>query len=204
MPIDAVVFGGPGDPLRHRGLGTILRRLRTSAHLETIVLSDGVLLEDREVRREIGEAGWVVVWLPAAEDRSEIPADLERREAWDRHVEGAAALRRETPTRVALELPIRPGVNDGETSLAAWRRSVERVRPHRVFVIPAPGVGAEESAAALERARAAVHPQAGAFLDDGTLVERRRFPEPVEPAEPVEPVEPDDPDDPDESVAQES
>jgi hypothetical protein len=184
MPIEAVVFGGAGDPLRHRGIGTILRRLRATTHLETIVLADGVLLGDREVRREAGEAGWVVVWLPALEDRAEAPGNPERRDVWERHVEGAAALRRETPARVALELPVRPGFNDGEASLAAWRRSVERVRPERVFVVPAPGVEPDEAAEPLERTRLAVHPKAGAFLDDGTLVERRSFPEGGEP-EPV-------------------
>ncbi len=175
MAVDAVVFGGPGDPLRHRGIGTVLRRVRTSAHLETVILSDGLLLADRDVRREVGEAGLVVAWMPALEDSSEKPSGLARSDAWERHAEGIAALHRETPTRIALELPIRPGVNDGAESLAAWRRGIERVRPDRVFLVPAPGVPEDAVAATLDLMRAKVHPRAGAFLSDGTIVDQRVF-----------------------------
>ena len=65
---DAVVFGGAGDPLRHRGIGSILRALRTRAHVTTVVLTDGRLLADRDVRREAAEAALLVVWLPSVED----------------------------------------------------------------------------------------------------------------------------------------
>ncbi len=176
VSVEAVVLGGAGDPLRHRGIGTILRRIRTSAHLETVVLTDGRMLADREVRRDAGEAGQVVAWLPALVDPVEETSGIARRDAWERHVEGIASLRRETPTRVALEMPVRPGQNDVPETLDAWSRSVERIRPHRVFVISSPEAATDEPAVALERVKAAVHPEAGAFLDDGTIVEQRVFP----------------------------
>ena len=173
LSVDAIVLGGAGEPLRHEGVGLILRRLRSSSHLKTVVLTNGVLLGDRDVRREAGEADTVVAWLPALDDRSAGGESMERREAHERHLEGIVALRRETPTHVALEIPVRPGENDGEVSLEVWRRAVERVRPHRVFVVA--GAGGDESrlAESLERARAAIHPEAGAFLDDGSLLDRR-------------------------------
>ncbi len=176
MAVDAVVFGGPGDPLRHRGIGTVLRRVRKAAHLETVVLSDGLLLADRDVRRELGEAGLVVAWLPALDDSHEKSSGLARRDAWERHVEAIASLHRETHARIGLELPVRPGMNDGAGSLEAWRRGIERVRPDRVFLVPAPGVSEEDVAPTLDRVRVEVHPAAGAFLSDGTVVDQRIFP----------------------------
>jgi wyosine [tRNA(Phe)-imidazoG37] synthetase (radical SAM superfamily) len=173
--VDAVVFGGPGDPLRHRSLGPVLRRLRTSAHVTTVVLTDGILLRDRDTRREAGEAGIIAAWLPALEDSAEDPRGLERREAFEVHVEGVASLRRETPTGVALELPVHPGRNDTRASVEAWARCVRRIRPDRVFVIPAPDAAEEGLPDALERVRQAVHASAGAFLDDSTIVDRRDF-----------------------------
>lgn len=170
--VDAVVFGGAGEPLRHAGIGTILRKIRTASHLSTVVLTNGVLLGDREVRRDAAEAETVVAWLPALRDRSSTVEPAARADAWERHVEGIASLRRESRVRIALEMPVRPGVNDGEESRHAWRRAAERVRPERVFVVLDPRAE-EEAPEALEAIRVAIHPRAGAYLPDGTIVDQR-------------------------------
>ena len=72
-----------------------------------------------------------------------IPRDrvvrLERRNRFEQHVEGISSLRRETPTHIALELPVQPGETDTSESIEAWRRAVERIRADRVLVVPAPG-----------------------------------------------------------------
>lgn len=173
VSVDAVVLGGPGDPLRHAGIGTLLRRLRSASHVPTILLTDGVLLRDRDARRDAAEAGHVVVWLPARVDRADDRDPRERADAFERHVEGIATLGREAQVGIALELPVVPGSNDGPDSQAAWKRSAERARAERVFVMPAPNVSEGELGPALEAARLAIHPRAGAFLPDDTPVDVR-------------------------------
>ncbi|MGQ0723366.1 MAG: hypothetical protein ACT4PE_17600 [Candidatus Eiseniibacteriota bacterium] len=172
--VEAVVLGGSGDPLLHESIGQILRRIRKSAHLATIVLTGGDPLGDRDVRREAGEADTVVAWLPALVDKRAEGTPYARADAWERHVEGIASLRRETPARLLLEIPIHPGQNDGPESRAAWVRAVERLRPERVFVVPDPN-GGEPVPDVLERFRREIHPGAGAFLPDGSLVDVRCF-----------------------------
>ena len=178
--VDAIVLGGAGEPLRHRGIGALLRRLRAQSHLGAVVLTTGVLLRDRDVRRESAEAGLVVVWMPALEDRSEPGDDFARREAFERQVEAVASLRRETSASVALEIPVRPGLNDGPASRDAWLAALDRIRPERIFLVPAPGVTSADLPAALEKLRTAFPRQAGAYLDDGTIVDRRCFCETTE------------------------
>jgi hypothetical protein len=173
VSVDAVVLGGPGDPLRHRGAGTLLRRLRTASHVPTIVLTDGALLRDRDARRDAAEASQIVAWLPARVDRADDRAPRLRQEAFEEQVEAIATLGRESQVGIALELPLVPGETDGAESLAAWKRAAARVRADRAFVIPAPGIVGPDVAAALEAARTAIHPGAGAFLPDGTPVDRR-------------------------------
>jgi wyosine [tRNA(Phe)-imidazoG37] synthetase (radical SAM superfamily) len=173
--VDAVVFGGAGDPLRHRAIGGILRNLRAKTHVATVVLTDGALLRDRDARRDAGEAETVMAWLPSIvsggqDDRT---TRLGRRERFERHVEGIASLRRETPTHVSLELPVLPGVTDVAESIEAWRRAADRTRANRILVVPAPGAEGEGLANALERVRAAMPRRAGAFLPDGTPVDVR-------------------------------
>jgi pyruvate-formate lyase-activating enzyme len=177
---DAVVLGGPGDPLRHGGAGTLLRKLRTASHVPTILLTDGVLLRDREARRDAAEASQVVAWLPARVDRRDAHDPRDRADAFEHHVEGIATLGRESQVGIVLELPLVPGTNDGEDSLAAWKRAAERTRADRAFVIPAPGVDESGIAAALESARLAIHRRAGAFLLDGTPVDERCWCQPAE------------------------
>ncbi len=170
--VDAVVFTGAGDPLRHRGVGTILRNLRTRAHVTTVVLTDGALLRDRDVRRDAGEAGLVVAWLPSLlPDSTDRAEKQRRREAFERHVEGLASLRRETPADIALELPVRPGIDEPDDAVEAWRRAAERIRPTRMLVIAAPGTDVDASL--LERVQERLPRGAGAFLPDDTGLDVR-------------------------------
>ncbi len=186
---DRIVLGGAGDPLREIGLAPVLRRIRAHAHLGATLLVDGSLLGEHEVRREAGEADMVVGWLPALEDAREPVRGADagwRRDAFDRIVAGYAALRRETPTQVVVEIGVRPGENDGAVSIDAWSRAIDTIRPQRVHVIPASVPAAVPIAAspappegalptALERVRAALGERAGVALADPTPVDRRCY-----------------------------
>lgn len=173
VSVDAVVFGGEGDPLRAKGLNSILRTLRQRAHVTTMILTDGRLLADRDVRREVSEAGWLVPWLPAQVD-SRDGDERGRAARFERHVEALASFAREYPVPLALELPVAPGHNDGEASVHAWSQALRRTKARRAFVIPAPGFEeAPDIGEALERVRAGLPSGAGAYLHDGTLVDQR-------------------------------
>lgn len=171
-----VAFGGAGDPLRELGIATVMRRIRTLAHLGSIVFTDGALLQDREVRRDASEAEVVVAWVPPLARVGEpprSPAAIARENAFDRHVEGIAALRRETQVRVVVELEVRPGENDLPESVAAWRRAIETIRPHRVMVIPPGPFPPPETLAAIDRVREPLGRIAGASLLDPIAADRR-------------------------------
>ena len=56
VSVDAFVFGGSGDPLRHGGVGSLLRKIRATTHVPTILLTDGALLRDRDVRSLLSDA----------------------------------------------------------------------------------------------------------------------------------------------------
>jgi hypothetical protein len=102
-------------------------------------------------------------------------------------VESIAALRRETPVRVCLEIPVRPGETDDAENREAWRQAVGVIRPHRIFVIPdkgrsvgagrepLPGTAEEELVESLERVRRDIHPRAGVYLMDPTPVDDRCY-----------------------------
>jgi wyosine [tRNA(Phe)-imidazoG37] synthetase (radical SAM superfamily) len=185
---DRVILGGPGDPLREIGIASVLRRIRSSAHLGAVILTDGALLSDRDARRDAGEADAVAAWIPALVD-TRTPArgaeEGRRRDAFDRHVAGIAALRRETQTQVILEVGVRPGENDTPESLDAWKRAIATIHPHRVQVFPAAAlvtsgpVPFDALGAALERVQSALGSGAGVALADPSPVDRRCYCETV-------------------------
>jgi wyosine [tRNA(Phe)-imidazoG37] synthetase (radical SAM superfamily) len=177
---ERIVLGGPGDPLRELGIGSILRRLRTSAHLGTVILTDGALLQDREVRRDTEEAEMVVAWLPALTLRGggNGSGSHARRDAIQRHIAAIAALRRESRAQVAVEIEVRPGENDDSESIAAWRRAIEVIRPHRTMIIPRGPDATPEVIQSLERVREGVGARAGIALVDPTPVDRRCYCDP--------------------------
>jgi wyosine [tRNA(Phe)-imidazoG37] synthetase (radical SAM superfamily) len=173
---ERIVLGGAGDPLRELAVDSILRRIRTAAHLGTVILSDGALLQDRGARRDADEAEMVVVWLPALHNIEEELSSSEafrRREAFDRHVAGIAALRRESRAQVVVEIGVRPGENDGAPSVDAWRRALQVIRPHRAHVISPVADASPEIIAALERARDGIGSGVGVALIDPTPVDHR-------------------------------
>ena len=135
------------------------------AHLGAVVLTNGAALRDRDVRREAAEAGLVVVWMPALQDGAGEGTQYDRAQAFEKHVEAVASLRRETPVAIALEFPIRPGLNDGPVSRDAWRG----------FLMPAPGVDDPNMPMVLEDLKSAFPRSSGVFLNDGTIVDQRCF-----------------------------
>lgn len=175
-PPDMIVFGGPGDPLREKNIGTILRRIRQSAHLGSVLLTDGALLFDREIRRESAEAESVVVTLPALHHPRDADRSVEalaRKVRFDHLLANLAALRRETQVHLIVEIGVKPGETDDPRSIQAWKEAIDFVRPQRTHVIPLGPDASPETMAALDRVREVMPRSAGVSLVDPTPIDRR-------------------------------
>jgi hypothetical protein len=131
------------------------------------------------VRRDTEEAEMVVAWLPALTIRGGGNGSAHsRRDAIQRHIAAIAALRRESRAQVAVEIEVRPGENDDAESIAAWRRAIEVIRPHRTMIIPPGPDATPEVIQSLERVREGVGARAGIALVDPTPVDRRCYCDP--------------------------
>jgi wyosine [tRNA(Phe)-imidazoG37] synthetase (radical SAM superfamily) len=133
--IDYLTITGSGEPTLHAGLGTLIRGIRRVSSLPVAVLTNGGLLSDPEVRRDLASADVVLPSLDAADADTFRAVNRPRSGIRiEEIVEGLVALRREHEGELWTETMLVGEVNDSEEQLLAIREALARARPHRVYV----------------------------------------------------------------------
>jgi wyosine [tRNA(Phe)-imidazoG37] synthetase (radical SAM superfamily) len=131
--LDVVTLAGSGEPTLNKGLGDIIQAVKGLTEIPVAVLTNGALLFDPEVRRELLGAHIVLPSLDAA--REETFRLINRPPAgYDINtlLEGLQAFRREYPGQIWLEVMILQGINDQEAELQALRRAICSLSPDKV------------------------------------------------------------------------
>jgi wyosine [tRNA(Phe)-imidazoG37] synthetase (radical SAM superfamily) len=132
--VDVLTFSGAGEPTLYLGLGELVRALkRRYAHLPLVVLTNGSLLWDPEVRRDLLEADRVAPSLDAVTDeifqkvnRPHRGLDLAK------VIDGLYAFRRSYCGEFHLEVMLVADINDQQEQLRAIAGVVDKLRPDRV------------------------------------------------------------------------
>jgi wyosine [tRNA(Phe)-imidazoG37] synthetase (radical SAM superfamily) len=128
---DVLTLSSAGEPTLHLGLGRLIERIKTDyPSLPLVVLTNGSLLWDPEVRRDLMRADRVVPSLDAATldtfrkvDRPHPSLELSA------ILEGLYAFRRDYRGQLHVEILLVRGMNDDPRELVALRRAIDRVRP---------------------------------------------------------------------------
>lgn len=143
--LDYVTFSGSGEPTLNSGIGTLIRTLKTLTDTPVAVLTNGSLLHDPDVRRDLMAADLVVPSLDAvlqdrfvAVNRPAAGLDVSDVE------EGLYRFSRDFAGEIWLEILLVEGVNDQPDHLRALAESVRRIDPTKVqlsTVVRPPGHG---------------------------------------------------------------
>jgi len=131
--LDVITLAGSGEPTLNKALGNIIQAVKRLTDTPVAVLTNGALLYDPEVRRDLAAADLVLPSLDAA--REETFQRINRPPpgyALTRLLAGLEAFRREYPGQLWLEVMILQGVNDQEAELEALRRAIAGVAPDKV------------------------------------------------------------------------
>jgi wyosine [tRNA(Phe)-imidazoG37] synthetase (radical SAM superfamily) len=149
--LDYVTFSGSGEPTLNIRIGDVLRFIKQlKPGLPVAVLTNGTLLSDKNVRKEIQDADIVLPSLDAATkgvfDSINRPAsglDIEK------HIEGLVDFRNEYKGKIYLEIFILPGYNYEENELKKLRKAVLRIKPDAIQLntLDRPGTVSDLSAA---------------------------------------------------------
>lgn len=132
--VDALTFSSAGEPTLYEPLGELIPAIKKKfPTVPLVVLTNGTLLWDADVRRALLKADRVVPSLDAA--RPDVFARLNRphpRLSFDRVIEGLEAFRREYKGAYHLEILLVSGVNDAPEHLRDLAALVRRIGPDRV------------------------------------------------------------------------
>ncbi len=131
---DYITFSGSGEPLLNSRVGDVLRFIKSNwSDMPVAVLTNGTLLDHREVREEILPADLVLPSLDAASGKvfRKINRPCKSLEI-DRCIDGLARFREEYRGRIWLEVFIIPGYNDSKDELNLLREAFRRIKPDLV------------------------------------------------------------------------
>lgn len=131
---DYLTFSGAGEPTLNSRIGEVLSFAKQHfPDIPVAVLTNGSLLFDNEVRKEILDADLVMPSLDAALHRSYVRINRPHKSLGiEQYIEGLVSFRKMYSREIWLEVFILPGYNDDEENIEAFRKAISRIRPDRI------------------------------------------------------------------------
>ena len=131
--IDYITFSGSGEPTLNSRIGQMIRRVKTMTRIPVAVLTNGTLLYDEAVRRDLLAADVVLPSLDAVSPN--VFRRINRphgRLQLERIVDGLIRFRREYARQIWLEIMFVKGVNDDPREIERLRRVVGKIQPDKI------------------------------------------------------------------------
>jgi wyosine [tRNA(Phe)-imidazoG37] synthetase (radical SAM superfamily) len=172
--IDWITFVGSGEPTLHKGLGWLIRQVRTVTDLPVAVITNGALLRLPEVRTDLVAADAVLPTLDAGNSR--LYRKINR--PWPKltfgaHVQGLAAFRQVYAGQLWIEVMLLKGLNDTEEALQEIAAALREISPDQVHLLlperppaeswvqPADEAGLQRAKSILGQVAHVLHPDIG-------------------------------------------
>jgi len=134
-PYDFITFSGSGEPLLYKGINKIIDFLKEYQEKEIIILTNGSLLKDKEVREEIKNAHIIVPSLNAGKEKTFLKISRPHKDIkFKEIIEGYINLREEFNGKIFVEFMVIDGINDGEEEIYEIKKIIEKIRPDKIFI----------------------------------------------------------------------
>lgn len=151
---DYITLSGSGEPTLFRPLDRLIAGIRSMSAIPVAVLTNGSLLHDAEVRRELAGADLVVPSLDAPNEAVFQAVNRPHESlGFEQVVEGLVDFRRGFSGAYWLEVFLLGGYTDSESQIAALRDCIARISPDRVQLNTVTRPPAEEAAVAVAHER---------------------------------------------------
>jgi wyosine [tRNA(Phe)-imidazoG37] synthetase (radical SAM superfamily) len=133
--IDYLTLSGSGEPTLHSGLGRIIASVKRMTAIPVAVLTNGSLLHDRDVRRELADADVVLPTLAA--DSETVFQCVHRPEpsiTFKRFVDGLILFSGEFRNRLWLEIFLLDGITAMDKNVSEINRIIEKINPEKIQI----------------------------------------------------------------------
>ena len=133
--IDFITFSGSGEPTLNSDIGRLIHEVKKITSIPVAVLTNGTLLFQEDVQRDLIEADVVLPSLDAASQevfkRVNRPHHSLRIE---RVMDGLKSFRRRYKGLVWLEIMLIKGFNDDRQELSRMKKAISEIRPDKVYL----------------------------------------------------------------------
>lgn len=131
---DYITFSGAGEPTLNSRFGEVLTFIKSKKPgIPLAVLTNGSLLSNPEVRKELLMSDLVLPSLDAATEKAFRKIDRPSgRVKLDEYIRGLVDFRKEFSGKIWLEIFILPGMNDDIENLDALKLAIGKIRPDAV------------------------------------------------------------------------
>jgi wyosine [tRNA(Phe)-imidazoG37] synthetase (radical SAM superfamily) len=130
---DYITLGGSGEPTLFSRIDELIERIKRMTDIPIAVLTNGSLLWDKDVRRQLARADLVIPSLDAGDESLFRLVNRPHESiSFDRMLAGLIAFRREYPGRLWLEIFLVGAFSVVEHELANLRHCAALIRPDRV------------------------------------------------------------------------
>ena len=131
---DYITFSGSGEPTLNSRIGDIIQFIKHNIpSIPIAVLTNGTLLYQKQIRKELLEADVVLPSLDAASDLTfrKINRPFHDLDI-DKYIKGLVDFRNEFKSQIWLEVFIIPGYNDNSNDLDLLKKAFKRINPDNI------------------------------------------------------------------------
>lgn len=129
--IDYFTFSGSGEPTLNSRIGDVLKFIKENyPEIKTAILTNGTLLYDKKLRRELMDADVILPSLDAASrdvfrkiNRPSKKLNIET------YIQGLVDLRKEYKGKIWLEIFLLKGYNDAKEELKLLKEAILKIKP---------------------------------------------------------------------------
>lgn len=131
---DYITFSGSGEPTLNSRIGDVIRFIKHNIpSIPIAVLTNGTLLYQKQVRKELLEADVVLPSLDAASDLTFRKINRPFHELnINKYIKGLVDFRNEFKSQIWLEVFIIPGYNDNINDLDLLKKAFERINQESI------------------------------------------------------------------------
>jgi len=135
VSFDVVTIVGEGEPTLYKGLGELIRQVKQRTEKPVAVITNGALLYDKEVRKELGEADIVLPTLDAYDEASLKQINRPHGTiSFEKVLQGLKEFAAEYSGQLWIELMLIQGVNADEASLEKYKALLEQIPYERLYI----------------------------------------------------------------------
>ena len=132
--IDYITFSGSGEPTLNSRIGDVLNFIKENyPDVKTAVLTNGTLLSDKNLRKELLKADVILPSLDAAGEETFKKINRPAPNlSLDEYIQGIIDLRKEYSGKIWLEVLFLKGYNDSEDELIRLKKAIEKIKPDSI------------------------------------------------------------------------